>query len=269
MKLLLTPGFTEKLASLQKEDLAAIYSIVQLVQETEKSKLESGADGIEFRQLSDDIWSMRVGNSRVYGSFASDDDGEYCLLLDISIEANRSTTPSNFFAAKDPRKNSSLNPNTNMTIDPRRNMTIDPRRNMTIDPNRNMTIDPRRNMTIDPRRNMTIDPNRNMTIDPRRNMMIDPNRNMMIDPRRNISYGGPFVYDQQLIQEGFVVRANDKVSLIFDSRAAKFSCFVVSHIANGANIFDPTGQWIGFLVSANNDVSLRFDTSGNWTGLIV
>jgi hypothetical protein len=114
-----------------------------------------------------------------------------------------------------------------------------------------------------------IDPNRNMMIDPRRNMMIDPNRNMMIDPRRNRSYGGPFVYDQHLNQEGFVVRANDEVSLIFDSQRAKFTGFIVQKGSNGANIFDPRGRWIGFFVSAGDDVLLKFDPSGQWTGLVV
>jgi hypothetical protein len=269
MKLLVTPGFTEKLASIPKEGLAEISSIVSFVKEAEKNTLVDGAKGFEVRQLSSEIWSIRAGNYRAYGSIGTDEEGEYFLLLDISVEAVRTSTQSSFFAAKDPRTNPSLNPNQNMAIDPRRNMMIDPRRNMMIDPNRNMMIDPRRNMMIDPNRNMLIDPRRNMMIDPNRNMMIDPNRNMMIDPRRNRSYGGPFVYDQHLNQEGFVVRANDEVSLVFESQRAKFTGFIVQKDGNGANMFDPTGRWIGFLVSAGDDVLLRFDPAGQWTGLVV
>ena len=245
MKLLVTPGFTEKLASIPKEGLAEISSIVSFVKEAEKNTLVDGAKGFEVRQLSSEIWSIRAGNYRAYGSIGTDEEGEYFLLLDISVEAVRTSTQSSFFAAKDPRTNPSLNPN------------------------QNMAIDPRRNMMIDPRRNMMIDPNRNMLIDPRRNMMIDPNRNMMIDPRRNRSYGGPFVYDQHLNQEGFVVRANDEVSLVFESQRAKFTGFIVQKDGNGANMFDPTGRWIGFLVSAGDDVLLRFDPAGQWTGLVV
>ena len=237
MKLLVTPGFTEKLASIPKEGLAEISSIVSFVKEAERNTLVDGAKGFEVRQLSSEIWSIRAGNYRAYGSIGTDEEGEYFLLLDISVEAVRTCTQSSFFAAKDPRTNPSLNPN--------------------------------QNMAIDPRRNMMIDPNRNMMIDPNRNMMIDPNRNMMIDPRRNRSYGGPFVYDQHLNQEGFVVRANDEISLVFESQRAKFTGFIVQKDGNGANMFDPTGRWIGFLVSAGDDVLLRFDPSGQWTGLVV
>ena len=237
MKLLVTPGFTEKLASIPKEGLAEISSIVSFVKEAERNTLVDGAKGFEVRQLSSEIWSIRAGNYRAYGSIGTDEEGEYFLLLDISVEAVRTSTQSSFFAAKDPRTNPSLNPN--------------------------------QNMAIDPRRNMMIDPNRNMMIDPNRNMMIDPNRNMMIDPRRNRSYGGPFVYDQHLNQEGFVVRANDEISLVFESQRAKFTGFIVQKDGNGANMFDPTGRWIGFLVSAGDDVLLRFDPSGQWTGLVV
>lgn len=229
MKLLVTPGFTEKLASIPKEGLAAISLIVSFVKEAEKNTLADGAKGFEVRQLSSEIWSIRAGNYRAYGSIGTDEEGEYFLLLDISVEDVGTSTQSSFFAAKDPRTNPSLNPHKNMAIDPRRNMAIDPRRNM----------------------------------------MIDPNRNMMIDPRRNRSYGGPFVYDQRLNQEGFVVRANDEVSLVFESQRAKFTGFIVQNGSNGANMFDPTGRWIGFFVSAGDDVLLKFDPSGQWTGLVV
>jgi hypothetical protein len=268
MKFLVTPEFSEKLTSLGVDGLFPISAIVNYIKETDRDSLSGGAPGIEVRPLGNDILTIKRGTYRVYVSFASDADGEYLLLLDFALEAPQATARSGFFATKDPRKNPSIDPNRNMTIDPRRNMTIDPNRNMTIDPNRNTTIDPRRNMTIDPNRNMTIDPNRNMTIDPRRNMTIDPNRNMTIDPRRNRYYGGPYIYNVGLEQEGFVIRANEKVSLIFDT-SARFTSFIVSTGSEVANVFDLSGRWIGFLVQAQNDVLLRFDTTGQWLGIIV
>lgn len=121
-----------------------------------------------------------------------------------------------------------------------------------------------------PRLNSAIDPRRNMTIDPRRNMTIDPNRNMTIDPRRNKFYGGPYLYNLKLEQEGFIVRANDQVSLIFDG-SARFKRFIVfcTNGTDNGNVFDFSGHWKEFVVPAQNGVHLRFDTTGQWVGIIV
>jgi hypothetical protein len=160
---------------------------VNIIKEVDRSGLTSRASGLDVRPLDTNILTIKRGKYRIYASFGSDSDGEYLLLLDIGLEGTEPRARAEFFATKDPRNNPMLDPN--------------------------------RNMTIDPRRNMTIDPNRNMTIDPRRNMTIDPNRNMTIDPRRNRFYGGPYLYSVALEQEGFIVRANDRVSLIFDTSA--------------------------------------------------
>ena len=268
MKFLVTPSFTEKLSALAQEGLPAISEIVSFIKAVDKNALAGGKPGLQVRMLDSNMLTLKYGNCRIYASIASDESGEYLLLLDVGIEQAQPAPKADFFATKDPRKNPSFDPNRNMTIDPRRNMMIDPRRNMMIDPNRNMMIDPRRNMMIDPRRNMMIDPNRNMMIDPRRNMMIDPNRNMMIDPRRNRYYGGPYIYDTQLNQVGFVVRANEKVSLLFDP-SARFTSFVVRTDSANENIFDIRGGWIEFIVPTPSNVRLRFDTNGGWLGMII
>jgi hypothetical protein len=268
MKFLVTPTFTEKLSSLASDGLPAIAAIVDFVKNTDKTALARGRSDVQVRMLDGSILTLKHGHYRIYASIGGDENEEYLLLLDVGVEQMQPMSKAAFFATKDPRKDSSLNPNINMTIDPRRNMMIDPNRNTLIDPRRNMMIDPNRNMMIDPRRNMMIDPNRNMMIDPRRNMMIDPNRNMMIDPRRNRYYGGPYLYDIHLNQEGFVVRANEKVSLLFD-QSARFSGFVVGTDRENENIFDIHGSWIGFLVPTQSDVRLRFGTNGEWIGIIV
>src|SRR5690554_1498035 len=270
MRFLVTPTFTEKMASIPSDGISDISHVLNLIKEVDKNDLINGSCGLEVRVLDSDILIIRRKKYRIYASIGSDENGEYILLLDVVFDGGESLSQSRFFATKDPRTNSMLDPNRNMTIDPRRNMTIDPNRNMTIDPNRNMAIDPRRNMTNDPRRNMTIDPNRNMTIDPRRIMTIDPNRNMTIDPRRNRFYGGPYLYSQALEQEGFIVRANDQISLIFD-QSVRFKNFIV-YCKNGSkngNVFDLSGSWVGFVVPTQSDVLLRFDTAGQWKGIIV
>jgi hypothetical protein len=189
MRFIVTPEFSEKVSSLSRDGISAISTIANFISETDRNSLTQGNRGIEVRSLTGDIVVINYSPYRLFASFGSDSEGEYLLLMDVSIEASQVSTIGGFFATKDPR----------------RNQMFDPNRNMTIDPRRNMTIDPNRNMTIDPRRNMTIDPNRNMTIDPRRNMTIDPNRNMTIDPRRNRYYGGPYIYNTQLKQVGFLV----------------------------------------------------------------
>ncbi len=268
MRFLVTPEFNEKISPLSADGLASISSIVNFITSTDKDSLSQGISSIEVRPLSDEIIIIKHMAYRVYASFGTDEEGEYLLLMDVSLEASQPSSQRGFFATKDPRRNMSFDPNRNMSIDPRRNMSIDPRSNMSIDPNRNMSIDPRRNMSIDPRRNMSIDPNRNMSIDPRRNMSIDPNRNMSIDPRRNRYYGGPYIYNLRLEQTGFLVHANENISLIFDT-SAQFTSYIVATSNNNLNIFDLSGAWVGFLVSTDNDVLLHFDTTGQWLGIIV
>jgi hypothetical protein len=268
MKFLVTPTFTEKLSSLASDGLPAIAAIVDFIKSVDKSALARGRSDVQVRMLDGSILTLKHGHYRIYASIGGDENEEYLLLLDVGVEQVQPMSKTDFFATKDPRRNPSLDPNRNMTIDPRRNMMIDPRRNMMIDPKRNMMIDPNRNMMIDPRRNMMIDPNRNMMIDPRRNMMIDPNRNMMIDPRRNRYYGGPYLYDTRLNQEGFVVRANEKISLLFDP-SARFTGFVVATDSGNENVFEIRGGWVGFLVPTQSGVRLRFGTNGEWVGIVV
>ncbi len=267
MRYLVTPEFNTKLTSLSTEGLAAVSAIASRIKTEDKNALLSRSSE-DVSVIGTQFMVIRSGSFAVYGTFGSDAEGEYVLLLDVAFEGGTEGTPQPFFTANNPQTNSLLNPALNIMIDPNHNMLIDPRRNMLIDPNRNMLIDPRRNMLIDPRRNMMIDPNRNMMIDPRRNMLIDPNRNMLIDPNRNRLYGGPYVYTTDLRQTGFVVKTNEQVSLIFDL-PKRFSGFFVGTGESVANVFDTDGGWRGFLVSTGGPVRLSFDTLGNWTGLIV
>ena len=268
MRYIVTPEFSRKLSSLSADGVVAIGSIVKFIEGNDKESFISGGHRIEIRDIGKEIYTIKYEEYRVYTSFGSDEEGEYLLLLDVTVETSKAASHRNYFSVNDPKSNMMLNPNSNMTIDPRRNMMVDPNRNMMIDPHRNMMIDPNRNMMIDPNRNMMIDPLRNMMIDPNRNMMIDPKRNTMIDPRRNKFYGGPYSYSTNLEQTGFLVRANEKVILFFDM-AAKFVGFGVESEQGNMNIFDTNRSWIGYLVKTDSDVLLRFDTSNRWLGIVV
>ena len=220
MRFLVTPTFTQKLGSFSGRDLAEISFVVNVIKVVDRSSLTNRVSGLEVRFLDSSFLTIKRGRFRIYASFGSDSDGEYLLLLDIGLEGAERIERTDFFAAKDPRKNPLLDPNKNMTIDPRRNMTI------------------------------------------------DPNRNMTIDPRRNRFYGGPYLYGVSLEQEGFVVRADDRVTLIFDT-SARFTSFIVFSESGFGNVFDLSSCWIGFLVPTQSDSILRFDTSGQWLGIIV
>lgn len=268
MRFLVSPEFTQKMASIDENGISAISKIINYIKENEKAVLITDNKHFQPRPLSNDIFLFDAGDHKIYVSFGQDPEGDYVILLDLAAESNKPIQNKDFFTTKNPKTNSSINPLKNSAIDPRRNMMIDPRRNMMVDPRRNMMIDPRRNMMIDPRRNMMIDPRRNMMIDPRRNMMIDPRRNMMIDPRRNSSYGGPFLYDTNLNQVGFIVRADDKVHLIFN-KDSTFEGIAVSTDQGNKNIFNKNNEYIGFWVPANKDIYNRFDLNGSWLGIAI
>ena len=268
MRFLVAPEFTNKLASLTKEEIHGISKIVNHIKESEKTQIITKNNHFNPRQLTNEIFIFDANEYKIYASFGSDNEGEYVLLLDIAAENNKQVPNKDFFSTNDPRTNPNINPDRNPNIDPRRNMMIDPHRNMMIDPQRNMMIDPRRNMMIDPNRNMMIDPRRNMMIDPRRNMMIDPNRNTLIDPRRNRSYGGPFLYDTKLNQIGFLVRANEQVSLIFNKESI-FEGISVSTPQGNRNTFNQHNIYTEFWAPTSTDLLNRFDLNGNWIGVVI
>jgi hypothetical protein len=237
MRYVVTPEFNAKMAQVPSDQRHVISTIITFIQSAQKETIISGASEVEVRVLNDGFFVIKAKNYRVYASIGSDERGEYLLLLDISSEQPEIINPSMFIATKDPTRNHAL--------------------------------DPRRNTMIDPRRNMMIDPRRNMMIDPRRNMMIDPRRNMMIDPRRNQFYGGPYIYNADMEKEGFVVRANDDVSLTFDLSGNYIGFIASAKNEKNENVFDTTGDWLEFLIRVDSDVRLRFDLDGDWIGVMV
>ena len=103
---------------------------------------------------------------------------------------------------------------------------------------------------------------------PKVNSLINPKVNSLINPRVNTAYSGPFVYTLDLRQEGFIVKANDNVELIF-SFENDFIGLCIKANDNVYVFFDEKNEWIGFLVKATEEVRLRFNLDNDWTGLIV
>ena len=268
MRYFVTKEFNEKIRALNVEQLADLSIFLRRIESSEKSTLLSGEPS-NIHSLSNDIFVMRFKNARLFFSFGEDDDGEYVLLLDYNVISLSYGMPGQAFAAKNPRTDMSLNPRSNMSINPRSNMSINPRSNMSINPRSNMSINPRSNMSINPRSNMSINYRSNMSINPRSNMSLNPRSNMSINPKSNVSFGGPFLYSLDLAQKGFFVRANKKVTLLFDM-SSEFKGVGVYHDSGIIILFDIDNNWTGFLVPTKQDeLYLHFDTDNNWQGIVV
>ncbi|SFG69586.1 hypothetical protein SAMN04488020_103217 [Palleronia marisminoris] len=259
MRYVATPEFSEKVSTLDSEELQSLASVLERLKDGSRSALEKELTSLSG--LEGNLHVIKQGDLRVFLSFGSNKDGEYALLVDLAVRQNSRTGHSAAgFRAVSPN----LDPRKNRMINPRQNSIIDPKRNMMIDPNRNMIIDPRRNTMIDPRRNMMIDPNRNMMIDPLRNSMLDPNKNSLINPARNSAWNGAFLYNLDARPEGFFVRAGEKVSLQFDPDA-NFVGFCVP-AGDNFNMFNPNGRWVAFFAKSGANGYNQFDTSCNWIG---
>jgi hypothetical protein len=70
-------------------------------------------------------------------------------------------------------------------------------------------------------------------------------------------------------KEGFVVRANDDVSLTFDLSGNYIGFIASAKNEKNENVFDTTGDWLEFLIRVDSDVRLRFDLDGDWIGVMV
>ena len=128
--------------------------------------------------------------------------------------------------------------------------------------------DPKTNSTLNPACNSAINPNYNSSLNPASNSAINPKYNSAINPKYNSALGGPFLYDLDLNQLGYVVRANDSVSIVFNMEG-QWTEFIVQHQNGVSLLFDWNTNWIGYFAPTDQGSMLRFSTSGQWTGLLI
>ena len=121
--------------------------------------------------------------------------------------------------------------------------------------------------TKDPSTNSAVNPRFNSAINPRFNSAINPRFNSAINPRLNSTFGGPYLYTNELTNAGYLVKANENVDLIFEL-SGEFSGFLVSANEQIRVQFDTSNQWVGYVVKANEDVALRYTIDGKWIGSI-
>lgn len=267
MRYVPSPEFTSKLSSMDAEDLSDLLSFTALIEKsTREQLLEERA--LKVKLLGDDVYLANLGDVQVYFSIGGDGDGEYLLLLDFTAHRTKPRGGGSYFAAKDPRTNSSLNPRLNSSINPRLNSSLNPRLNSSINPRLNSSLNPRLNSSINPKFNSGINLRFNSSINPRFNTSLNPRFNSSLNPRLNQSFGGPFLYDLNLNQTGYLVRANGTVDLIF-SLSLELVGTLVRVTDKIRAEFDSDQNWTGYVVKANSEVDLRYTEQGEWIGLIV
>ena len=234
MRYLVSPEFSAKLVALSPGDIQHISAFLQTVGTSDKTQLLE-ASGQKSSLLGKGVYVSKVGEMRLYFTFGGDADGEYVLLLDATTKQAKITSRE-LFATKNPKMNSALNPRFNTAINPRFNTSLNPRFNTSINPKFNTSLNPRFNTSI--------------------------------NPRMNYAFGGPYLYGADLQQEGYLVRVNDEVELLFDLSSNHVGELV--RVNENVRVqFDADNDWNGYLVRANDDVTLRYDLDGEWVGLVV
>jgi hypothetical protein len=270
MRYFIAPDFGKKIAGQSTEILQLVSSAIRTISASSKQDLlKHGLFNVPPLILENNIivFSSKSQDFGIYLTFGNDQNGEYALLLDFTL---RRKTPSVSLTPtyRNPRTNSAYNPNFNSAINPTFNSAINPTFNSAINPTFNSSINPTFNSAINPTFNSSINPTFNSAINPTFNSSINPNLNSTINPRLNSAYSGPFIYSLQLQQEGFMVRANDNVELIFNPNN-QFMAICIKANQEVFVLFDTKNKWTGFLVTANSEVRLIFDLTNKWTGLVV
>jgi len=269
MRYLVTPIFSGKLSAQPRETLGLIRSLLAIIEKSDKASLiREGFNGLPPDILSQNIlvFSTQSHDLSVFATFGTGQAGEYILLLDFAVQRGTPEIPAPAYT--NPYRNPAINPNRNPAINPNRNPAINPHRNPAINPYRNPAINPNRNPAINPNRNPAINPNRNPAINPHRNPTINPRRNTTINPHLNTAYSGPFIYSRDFVRENYLVRANDKVELIFDL-GNEFTGICIKASERVCALFSTNNEWVGYLVVANDKVRLRYKLDHDWTGMVV
>ena len=267
MRTLTTKELNQKIATLSPAAIASLAEMIQFFETNSKEQIVTSSSLPKVFPLSDEIYAAKITDTHSYFFFGSDNDGEYIMVLDVT-EARKKPVSPGFFAVNDPRKNSSLNPQFNSSINPRFNSSINPRFNSSINPRFNSSINPRFNSSINPKFNSSINPKFNSSINPKFNSSINPRFNYSINPKFNNAYGGPYLYSRSLKQEGYLVHANDQISIVY-SMDIDFIGFSVKNESGIILTFDTNNEWVGFWISSGQEPLLRFDQSGEWIGIVV
>jgi hypothetical protein len=271
MRYLVAPDFSKKVVGSTPAVLNSVGSFLKLVEQSDRTSLVADKRVSSLYSEASDIFTCKLEEVWILFTFGSDSKGDYALMLDLILQTSPTDVASaqrpRLFAKRDPRTDSSVNPLINGQISPRFNGQLNPQLNGQINPRFNGQINPQFNGQINPRFNGQVNPRFNGQINPRFNSALNPAFNSAINPLRNTLMGGPFLYDLELNQKGFVVKANDKVSLVFDM-SAQHTQTAVAH-SQGFAVFDQNEDWTEYWVDTRKGLYLRFLSDGEWIGFVV
>jgi hypothetical protein len=268
MKILVSPEFNTKVSALDANGIKGISNFISIVESLEANELLSSS-ALKIIALEGGIYYSELPSGRVFFTLGKDGEEDYLLLMDVtSIRSSANSRGNGFFAPNNPRTNSSLNPKYNSSINPKFNSSINPRFNSSINPKFNSSINPKFNSSINPKFNSSINMRFNTSINPRFNSSINPKMNSSLNPKLNRSYGGPYLYDLDLNQTAFLVKANSSVDLVF-SPELDLQRFLVFANEKVKIEFDTDSSWVGYYVEANEKVWLRYSSESDWIGLLV
>ncbi len=248
MKVLAAPEVNVKAGALSAKAKEALQSIISYF---ETSSMDEVFKSSDVMKITSEIFVIKRGELKVFFNSTLTGSERCVFILDL-VDNGPAVNTSAFFATKDPRRDTSLNPSRNSAINPRYNSSLNPRYNSAINPRYNSAINPRYNSAINPRYNSAI----------------NPRYNSAINPRYNKTYGGPFLYSVDMAQEGYLVKANESVVIVFDLKGDQ-----LGYAASGPNdilfFYTVDGEWTGYAVSSGQEPMLRFNTDGEWIGIIV
>jgi hypothetical protein len=270
MRYIVTPQFSQKLATLPSSAFPKVKSALSRIGDLTKDQLITDP-AVFTLAAGTGLFAYRADDVRLFLTFGTDASGEYVLVADVA--GSESLEPSNLnrvvgFSPRNPKTNGLLNPKINGLINPNFNGQINPNFNGQINPNFNGQINPNFNGQINPNFNGQINPNFNGQINPNFNSSLNPRFNWSIDPRRSSGLNTLFVYDLKANPTGFVVRANDQFMLIFDDNS-EWKQFAVAHPNDGFVVFDRSGIWTEHWESNHHDGYNRFGLDNSWIGFAI
>jgi hypothetical protein len=269
MRYLAAPDFTSKVAHLPHDAMQVVRDVLIFVSTNGREMISSDRRVQRLVSEASDILVFRTDGYRVLFTFGSNNDGEYLLLVDLISESGIGSGPGGgrLFTKRDPSRDASVNPLRNNQINPRSNSRLNPVFNSQINPTFNSRINPTFNSQINPTFNSQVNPTFNSQINPTFNSALNPMFNSSINPKRNTLMGGPFLYDLNLNQVGYLVKANERVSLVFDMNG-RHLLTAVAH-AHGFAVFDAKNKWLENWIENGRGGYLRFHPNANWIGFVV